>query len=53
MFNLYEAFKSLDLDKDGVVNYEELKIMLTNYGVYTTENEMISLFSRFDKDKDG
>eukprot|EP00828_Plagiopyla_frontata_P020355 TRINITY_DN26020_c0_g1_i1.p2 TRINITY_DN26020_c0_g1~~TRINITY_DN26020_c0_g1_i1.p2 ORF type:complete len:122 (+),score=14.95 TRINITY_DN26020_c0_g1_i1:103-468(+) len=53
MFNLYEAFKSLDLDQDGVINYEELKIMLTNYGIYTTENDMLNLFGRFDKDKDG
>ena len=50
---MYDAFKTLDLDQDGVINYEELKIMLNSYGIYTTENDMINLFNRFDKDKDG
>ena len=53
MFNLYDGFTALDLDKDGVINYEELKIMLTTYGIYTTETDMLNLFGRFDKDKDG
>ena len=50
---MYDGFKTLDLDQDGVINYEELKIMLNSYGIYTTENDMINLFERFDKDKDG
>lgn len=28
-------------------------MMLNSYGIYTTENDMINLFGRFDKDKDG
>ena len=51
--NLYECFKKFDIDNDGVIKYEELKIMLNNYGIYTTENDMLNLFGRFDEDKDG
>ena len=48
-FNLYDAFKSLS-NSFTELTYEGFKDSLENYGVFVTENEMIKLFSKIDKD---
>jgi len=41
------------LTKDSVISYEDLKQMLGIYGIFTTENDMVNIFKRFDKNMDG
>lgn len=41
------------MTKDGAISYEDLKEMLGTYGIYTTENDMVNIFKRFDKNMDG
>jgi Ca2+-binding EF-hand superfamily protein len=53
MFNIYEAFKTCDINNDGIVTKEEIKKLLDSRGFYVTEKEVHGLMEKFDKDRDG
>ncbi len=52
-FDAHEAFKYLDVNKDGVVTEKEIKKALWGKRVDATELELKNLMSKLDKDKDG
>lgn len=37
----------------GTISYEEVKALLETHGIFTTQNDMISLFKQFDKGQKG
>lgn len=41
------------MDHDGTITYEEFKVMLENHGIYTNQNDMVTLFKQFDKGQTG
>ncbi len=53
MFNVYEAFKSCDLNEDGVVTQTELGQLMESKGFYVNNRELNGLMKKLDKDHDG
>lgn len=52
-FDPKAAFAELDLDENGYITLDELRIALQACGKYATERELLGLLSRYDRDKDG
>lgn len=48
---LREAFRVVDLDKDGTVSKEEVRVFMRNFGI--SKNQAESFFDRLDADKSG
>jgi len=48
-----EAFKKLDLDGSGGISKDELSELIAATGVELTQDELVSLIARVDKDGDG
>ncbi len=52
-YSLRDAFVFLDKQGDGFLTQKGIRDILSDHGYYATERELMSLFSKFDKDKDG
>ena len=52
-FDVYDAFKVCDVNKDGYLTKESIKEFLSNHGVYKSTNDIEVLIAKYDKNKDG
>lgn len=52
-FDLFEAFKTCDLNQSGFISNHEMRTLMENHGFYTSANEVAGLLDRFDQNKDG
>lgn len=48
--HLKKTFKFYDKDNDGVVDFDEFCAAIQTYGVYARKEELVALFSRYDRD---
>ena len=53
MFNIYEAFKTCDINDDGVVTQNEIGRLMESRGFYVSSKDLNTIMEKFDKDKDG
>ena len=53
MFNIYEAFNSLDINDDGRVTLDELKRLVQSRGYFVCDKDMFQVVDKMDKNKDG
>jgi len=53
IFNVYDAFKSVDINEDGIVTGKEISNLLSSKGFYVNPKEVDQLMEKFDKDRDG
>jgi Ca2+-binding EF-hand superfamily protein len=52
-FNLFDAFKVFDTQSVGYLTVSDLKLGLSDIGVFATYDEVDLFFKRYDKDRDG
>lgn len=52
-FNLYDAFRIFDSNSLGYITLSDLKIGLSDIGVFSTYEELELFFNRYDRDRDG
>jgi Ca2+-binding EF-hand superfamily protein len=52
-FDFYTAFKTCDLNDNGLISKNELKDLLNERGIFASEQDVGHLMSKFDKDQDG
>ena len=53
-FSLEKKFKTVDIDKDGFIEFDEFKHMMINlFHTKTDDEEIVRLFGIMDKDKNG
>lgn len=52
-FDAYEAFKTLDKYDSGFVSMNEFRDLLQSHGVYASNNDLLNLVKRYDKNQDG
>lgn len=52
-FNLFDAFKSCDINDDGIVTRSEIRRLLDERRIFVSELEISALMDKLDKDKDG
>lgn len=52
-FNAFEAFNTLDHDRNGNLTTSELRYFLESSGLRATERELQSLLAALDRDRDG
>lgn len=52
-FTLEDAFKAIDIKECGYIDVDELRTLLTYYGVFPSSTDLQSLINRIDQDKDG
>jgi len=53
LFNIYEAFKTLDKRDTGYVDAGEFRDLLIDHGVYASQKELFNLMKRYDHNQDG
>lgn len=53
LFDVYDAFKALDINDNGFITVNEFKQVLADHEIYLKSNELLMLIRRFDKDQDG
>ena len=53
MFNVFEAFNSLDVNQDGRLTLDELKKMIESRGYFVNAKDVAQVVDRMDKNKDG
>ena len=53
MFNLYEAFNSLDINEDGRISIDEIRRLIESRGYFITEKDVTPVLEKFDRDRDG
>lgn len=51
--DIIEAFKVFDLDRDGFVSVDEMKSVLSSFGLSLPRNEIEDMFASVDIDNDG
>lgn len=51
--DIIEAFKVFDLDRDGFVSVDEMKSVLSSFGLSLPRNEIEDMFASVDVDNDG
>lgn len=51
--SLFQAFNSIDKDKNGYITIEEFQKTLQSYGVYPSSKDLQGLMQKYDKNKDG
>ena len=52
-FNVHEAFLACDKDSNGYLTKMELRRILSENGVFASEQDLIMLVQRFDRNNDG
>jgi Ca2+-binding EF-hand superfamily protein len=52
-FDLYSAFLSCDLNRDGVVTKDELRRLIDCRGFYVSDSDAKQLADKMDRDRDG
>lgn len=52
-FNVFDAFRIFDIDSRGWISLSDLKIGLSDIGVFASHDELDLYFKRYDKDQDG
>lgn len=50
---MYDAFKSVDMNEDGVVTGKEIRSLLNSKGIYVGHSDVDKLMDKLDKDRDG
>jgi Ca2+-binding EF-hand superfamily protein len=53
MFNVYEAFNSLDINQDGRITIDEMKRMIESRGYFVNDKDVAQVVERMDKNRDG
>ena len=53
MFNVFEAFNSLDINKDGVITLDELKRLIQSRGYFVNDKDIYQVVDKMDKNKNG
>lgn len=53
LFNIYEAFKTLDKKDHGYIDIEEFRTALVENGLYASTKEISNLVKRYDHNQDG
>ena len=53
MFNILEAFNSLDLNEDGRVTIDEVKRLIESRGYFINDKDIAQVVDRMDKNRDG
>jgi Ca2+-binding EF-hand superfamily protein len=53
LFNIYEAFKTLDRNDNGVIDEHEFRDLLIDHGIYASGKELSNLLKRYDRNNDG
>ena len=53
MFNTYDAFKSCDMNDDGIVTGNEIRRLMESKGMYVNSQDIDNIVGKFDKDRDG
>jgi Ca2+-binding EF-hand superfamily protein len=53
LFNVYDAFKTCDINEDGIVTDHEIKRLMESRGFYVSDKEVSTLMDKFDKNRDG
>jgi len=51
--DLLFAFRTFDVDGDGMISSEELRKVMDDLGAKLTEKELIDIYDFADEDKDG
>ena len=56
-FDLHQAFEVINRNNkagnDNFISLEEFKEILRLHGIHTLDRDIVHLFNRFDKDRDG
>jgi Ca2+-binding EF-hand superfamily protein len=52
-YNNLEAFKLIDQDRLGVINFESFYLFMKRNSIFVTESDYLSLLRRTDRDDDG
>ena len=56
-FDLHQAFEVINRNNlaknDNYISLDEFKEILRLHGIYTLDRDIVHLFNRFDKDRDG
>ena len=50
LFNLYDAFNTLDINEIGIITIDDLKTFLENHGIFATNKDLICLIERYEKE---
>jgi Ca2+-binding EF-hand superfamily protein len=53
LFDAYDAFKTCDINEDGIVTETEIRRLMESKGLYVTGQEVSVLMNKLDKDRDG
>jgi Ca2+-binding EF-hand superfamily protein len=53
LFNVYEAFNSLDINNDGRVTVDEIRRLIESRGYFVDNKEICSVIKKCDKNGDG
>lgn len=53
LFSAYEAFKTCDVNDNGIVSTHEIKKLLETRGFYVPHRQVSNLVDKFDKNRDG
>jgi len=51
-FSLLDGFRYFDLKGNGFINSTEFTLVLEEFGIFPTRDQVSLFFSRFDKDQD-
>jgi len=53
LFNIYEAFKTIDKRDTGYIDAGEFRDLLIDHGIYASQKELFNLMKRYDHNQDG
>lgn len=49
LFSMHDAFTAIDSDDNGFITLEEFKRILNDHGIFVTNQDLIALINRYDK----